>query len=74
LLRVEIRTLVYCGAGMSRTPAVAGAAIAAARGCAVAEGLALVTAGGRADVSPALWSEVLTALAEPGDGAVAPRS
>src|SRR3954470_4304935 len=40
-LRAGVPTLVYCGACMSRTPSVAGAAIALVRGCPPAEGLAL---------------------------------
>ncbi len=63
LLRSDVPTLVYCSACMSRTPAVAAAAIAAARGCPAEEGLALVTRSAPADVSPALWSEILAALA-----------
>jgi protein-tyrosine phosphatase len=61
LIRAGVPTLVYCGAGMSRTPAVAGAAIALVRGCPPAEGLALVLQSGAADVSPALWSEIRAA-------------
>jgi len=62
LLRSGVPTLVFCGAGMSRTPCVAGAALALARGCTLSEGLAAVTASGPADVSPGLWSEVQAAL------------
>lgn len=63
LLRVGVPTLVYCGAGMSRMPSVAGAAIASVRGCLPAEGLALAVQSGAADVSPALWSDILAATA-----------
>ena len=60
-LRSGTPTLVYCGAGMSRTPSIAGAAIATVQGCSPAEGLAVALQGGAADVSPALWSEILAA-------------
>ena len=57
-LRSRIPTLVYCGAGMSRSPTIAAAAIAQIQGCCCAEALALVANSGPADISPALWSEV----------------
>jgi protein-tyrosine phosphatase len=63
LLRSGTPTLVCCGAGMSRAPAIAGAAIAVVRGCSPDEGLRLIMASGAADVSPALWSEIRAALA-----------
>jgi len=63
LLREDVPTLVYCGASMSRTPSVAGAAIALVRGCPLAEGLALAVQSGKADVSPALWSDIEAAMA-----------
>jgi len=58
LVRGNVPTLVFCGAGMSRSPCVAGAAIARVRRCSLAEGLALVLESGRSDVSPGLWSDV----------------
>lgn len=67
LLRAQVPTLVYCGAGMSRTPAVAGAAIALVRGCPLTDGLALATQSGAVDLSPALWSDIQAAVAEQGD-------
>jgi len=60
----KVPTLVYCGAGMSRSPCVAAAAIARLTRSSVAEGLALVLESGRSDVSPGLWLDVRTALAE----------
>src|SRR5437762_10331754 len=65
LLRSKTRTLVYCGAGMSRSPTIAAAAVAQVRACCIADALASVVQSGAADVSPALWEEVKTAL-EPG--------
>lgn len=61
LIRDGAPTLVCCGNGMSRSPAVAAAAIALARGIAPDEALALVVRGGPADVSPVLWRDVLAA-------------
>jgi hypothetical protein len=63
LLRSGSPTLVCCGAGMSRTPCVAGAAIALVRGCPPAEGLSIAAQAGAADVSPGLWAELCAALA-----------
>jgi protein-tyrosine phosphatase len=57
-----IPTLVYCAAGMSRTPAVAAAALARLRGCPLADALAMVTQDGPSDVSPGLLSEVQIVL------------
>jgi protein-tyrosine phosphatase len=58
LLRSGTPTLVYCASGLSRSPCVAGAAVALARGCPPTEGLAIVAEAGPADVSPGLWAEV----------------
>src|SRR5882724_985211 len=57
LLRADVPTLVYCGAGMSRSPCVVAAAIARIRGCSLAEGLDTVSRSGPADVSAGLLSE-----------------
>jgi protein-tyrosine phosphatase len=58
LLRCDTPTLVYCGAGMSRSPCIAAAAIARVRGCPPAEGLAIALQSAAADVSPGLWTEI----------------
>jgi hypothetical protein len=58
LLRSGTPTLVYCGAGMSRTPAVAALALSRVSGLPPVEALALVTRAGAADVSPGLWREL----------------
>ena len=52
-------TLLFCGAGMSRTPAIAAAAISAVSGMDLDEALALVTAESARDVSPGLWQDIL---------------
>lgn len=55
LLREKVRTLVYCGAGMSRSVAVASAAVAQWRGEAPEATLKALTDVVPHDVSPALW-------------------
>lgn len=77
LLQARVPTLVYCSMGLSRSPSIAAGALALASGRPEAECLALVTRGAPADVSPAMWAQVLAAvqsvraLGELGLGAVA---
>lgn len=77
LIRDGVPTLVYCGAGMSRSPSVAGTAIALVRGCRPEEGLALALSSSRADVSPALWAEIRAVIGDlrrvPADPRASPR-
>jgi hypothetical protein len=63
LLKADVRTLIYCGAGMSRTPAVAAAGLSIVAGISPTEALARLCATGVADVSPALWADVQAAMA-----------
>ena len=58
LLKERIPTLVYCGAGTSRSPAVAAAAVAATRGGSLDKILADIVAERPHDVSPALWEDI----------------
>jgi protein-tyrosine phosphatase len=58
LLRMHLPTLVVCGAGMSRAPAVAAAALAMVHHQAPAACLQQVVQHHPSDVSPGLWSEV----------------
>jgi len=58
MMRSGAPTLVSCRAGLSRSPCIAGAAIAQVRGCPAAEGPAIALGSAPADVSPALWAEV----------------
>jgi protein-tyrosine phosphatase len=58
LLRSDTPTLVFCGAGMSRTPIVAAAAISQLRDCSLEDALNAVTQIGPIDLSPALLAEV----------------
>jgi protein-tyrosine phosphatase len=63
LVRAEVPTLVACGAGSSRSPAVAAAALARVRGCPLEVGLQIVAQDGPADLSPGLWAEIRASLA-----------
>lgn len=58
LLEKRVPTLVFCGAGMSRSPAVVAAALAVSRGDGLDETLSGVVAGHPHDVSAALWEEI----------------
>jgi protein-tyrosine phosphatase len=58
LLRNRIATLVYCGAGMSRSPAIVAAALSIFQGGSPDEKLKEVVAGHPHDVSPYLWEAV----------------
>ena len=62
LLRDNVITLVACSAGMSRSPALAAAAIARLESRDPNECLMACVAGGSADVSPLLWRDVVEAL------------
>lgn len=59
-IRLEAPLLVFCGAGLSRSPAVAAAALRLATGQPPEDCLRRVAETGVADVSPALWSELRT--------------
>jgi hypothetical protein len=63
LLVSRTPTLVACGAGMSRSPAVAAGAIALVTGRDPAECLQAVIRGAPADISPAVWDDVLSVVA-----------
>jgi protein-tyrosine phosphatase len=63
LLTAKVPTLVFCGAGMSRTPAVAAAALAVALGGSPVEWLERFKELGPADVSPGLWEDLRAVMA-----------
>ena len=67
LLDARIKTLVACSAGMSRSVAIAAAAIAKSRDESPDFHLSCVAGAGPADVSPRLWQDILFACF--GDGA-----
>jgi hypothetical protein len=58
LLKNQVPTLVYCGAGMGRSPAVAAAALSIVQGGTPGDKLWEVVAGQPHDVSPQLWEAV----------------
>ncbi len=59
LIRAQTPTLVACGAGMSRSPAIVAAAIAVVERANPDEVLQRITAGFPHDVSPALWKDIV---------------
>jgi protein-tyrosine phosphatase len=62
LIELHVPTLVCCGVGMSRTPAVAAAALAMTMRIPPSDALAIVTRNGPADVSTSLWAEIQTVV------------
>ena len=65
LLHDRTPTLVYCSAGMSRSPAVAAAALALALGQTPLTCLELVAEGRPHDASPGLWQDIVGACFPP---------
>jgi hypothetical protein len=65
MLRSGAPTLVGCSMGLSRSPCIAGAAVALVRGCPADEGLVAVLGSAPADVSPGLWTDVRKVLDQP---------
>jgi hypothetical protein len=63
LVQAQVPTLVACGAGMSRSPCLAAAAVAAIEGRPMAAVLA--TMSGPVDVSPELMRELIGSLGPP---------
>jgi len=57
-LKSQVPTLVYCGAGMSRSPAVVAAALSIVQGGSPEERLKEVVAGHPHDVSPQVGEAV----------------
>ncbi|MEX0704604.1 MAG: dual specificity protein phosphatase [Planctomycetales bacterium] len=62
LIRRGVPTLVCCGAGMSRSPAVAAAALSAIRGAPPETVLEEIVAGRPHDMTSGLWADVQAAL------------
>ena len=62
LVEQQIATLVACGAGMSRSPAVVAMALAKLSGQSPDETLARIIAGQPHDVSPLFWDELQRAI------------
>jgi hypothetical protein len=59
LLNAGVPTLVYCSAGMSRSPAITAAAISVVTKRPFDEALASIRLAGEIDVSPGLWADVM---------------
>jgi protein-tyrosine phosphatase len=66
LLEAELPTLVCCSAGMSRSPAVAAAALSIVHGGSPDERLRQIVAGHPHDVSAQLWRDVREVCREMG--------
>jgi protein-tyrosine phosphatase len=62
LIRSGTPTLVFCSGGMSRSPAIAAAALAVATGRSPADCLAEVFGAGPRDLSPRLWQDLVQLL------------
>lgn len=62
LLNRQVPTLVCCGAGLSRSPVVAAAAICLIEGGSLDERLRQVVADHAHDISPQLWGDVKRAF------------
>lgn len=62
LLKTQVPTLVFCGGGMSRSPAVAAAALALVENACPEKCLERVAAHHPIDVSPGLWHEVKSTI------------
>ncbi len=58
LVRDQVPTLVSCGAGMSRSPAITAASLALVEGRPIEECLEDILTGAASDISPSLWREV----------------
>jgi hypothetical protein len=61
LLKSQVPTLVFCGEGMSRSPAIAAAALSIVQGGSPEDKLKEIVAGHPHDVSPHLWEAVCEA-------------
>lgn len=59
LIRKQVPTLVCCGAGMSRSPAIVAAALAVVRGDTPERRLQQVVADCPNDMSPSLWTDIM---------------
>lgn len=62
LVSFDVRTLVVCSAGMSRSPAFVAASMSLLKGITLDEALRQISGSGPSDVSPALLAEIATAL------------
>jgi hypothetical protein len=63
-IRSQVPTLITCGGGMSRSPAIAAAALGRFERVSPQQSLERVAASGPHDVSPAFWADVIKASVE----------
>lgn len=63
LVRRQVPTLITCGGGMSRSPAIAAAALSVINCQPPEEALLQIAQRRRSDVTPGLWLEIKQALA-----------
>lgn len=64
LLEASVPVLVACSAGMSRSPAIAAAALAQSQELSLENALRRVAESGSCDVSPTLLSDIAAAIGE----------
>jgi hypothetical protein len=62
LIRSNTPTLIFCSAGMSRSPSIAAAALSLATKQPIDQCLKSIASSGPTDVSPGLWAQVIQAL------------
>jgi protein-tyrosine phosphatase len=64
LLQAEIPTLVFCSAGMSRSPSIVAAALSRLNNRPMQFGLDQLKEHGSFDISPSLWASIEAALSK----------
>jgi hypothetical protein len=74
LIHARTPTLLCCSGGMSRSPAIAAAALSRVRDGSPEEHLTTVAGIGPADVAPGLWQEVLQTLGDLRHDSAAPEN
>ena len=62
IIRGSVPTLVCCGVGMNRSPAIAAAALSLTDGIGLQDALALIAKCGPMDISPQLWHDISQAV------------
>lgn len=68
LLRASTTTMVFCSAGMSRSPSIAATALSLVTGRAADECLREIASNGPTDVAPALWAACVLAMQDTRQG------
>lgn len=61
-IQADVPTLVACSGGMSRSPAIAAAAMSKINSIPFADTIEQIAATGPCDVAPGLWNEIQTLL------------